>query len=322
VAGLVGGLTSPMWAVAQTDRRPSRIGVLLMSDPDRRPAQADSFFRELVQRGLVEGPDLVIDRRFAYGDPTRLRRLADELVALRPDVIFTASGTLGALAAKAATSTIPIVFDASNDPVGRGLVADLARPGGNMTGSRVFGLQQDLKRLQMLVEVLKAPRCIAVLDMAPGAPSKPPFVAAFAKLGLDPRSRLSYIAAPRVEDLPGGFDQMQRERADGLVVALSPSSQASTERITALAAKYRLPAIADGRDFAEGGLLMAYSTPWDFIYRRGADYVSRILAGAKPADLPVEQASRFELVINLKTARLLGIQMPQSMLLLADAILE
>lgn len=293
-----------------------------MSDPDRRPAQVDSFFRELGQRGLVEGSNLVIDRRFAKGDPTRLRRLAEELVALQPDVIFTASGTLGALAAKAATSTIPIVFDASYDPVGRGLVVDLARPGGNVTGFRIFALPQDLKRLQMLVEVLKAPRCVAVLDMAPGSPFKTEFVAAFAKLGLEPRSRLLYVVASRPEDLPGAFEFMQRERADGLVVGLSPASQASTERIAALVAKHRLPAIADGRDFAEGGLLMTYSTPWDSIYRRGADYVSRILMGVKPADLPVEQASKFELVINLKTARLLGIQMPQSMLLLADAIIE
>jgi putative ABC transport system substrate-binding protein len=237
-------------------------------------------------------------------------------------VIFTASGTVGALAAKAATTTIPIVFDASNDPVGRGLVGDLARPGGNLTGTRAFTHPQDLKRMQMLAEVVKAPRCMAALDASYGASRKDDFVAAFASLGLGPRARLLFFEVPRVEDLPGAFESMRREQVDAVVIGTSPYSVGNADRIAALVAQHRLPAIADGRRYAEGGLLLTYSTDWAYLYRRGADYVSRVLNGVSPAELPIEQAARFELVINLKTAKLLGIQVPRSMLLLADAVIE
>jgi putative tryptophan/tyrosine transport system substrate-binding protein len=319
---LAAGLALPRWAVAQSARRTARLGILDFGEPGKPTGETEAFFRELAQRGFVEGANLQVDRRYADNDPKRLRGLADELVALRPDVIFTVSGTVGALAAKAATTTIPIVFDASNDPVGRGLVADLARPGGNLTGTRVFSNPQDLKRLQMLVEVVKAPRCVAVLDAAVPTARKQEYVAAFTGLGLGPRSRLIFVEAPRVEDLPATFESMRAEQVDAVVIPLSPFTVTSADRIAALIATYRLPAIADGRRFTEGGLLLTYNTDWVYLYRRGADYVSRVLNGVSPAELPIEQVARFELVINLKTAKLLGIQVPRSMRLLADVVIE
>lgn len=322
---LAGSLALPGLAVAQPARRTFRLGVLDLGEPGRPMNEIDAFYRELAQRGFIEGANLQIERRYAYGDMKRLRTLADELVALRPDVIFTAAGTPGALAAKAATTTIPIVFDASNDPIGRGLVSDLARPGGNVTGMRNFTLQQDLKRMQMLVEVVKAPRCVAVLDASTGGQlyrNKGDYAAAFASLGLGPQSRLLFVEFPRAEDLPPTFESMRSERVDALVIATSPFTVANADRIAELVARYRLPAIGDGRRYVEGGLLLTYSTDWAYLYRRGADYVSRILNGASPAELPIEHVSRFELVINQKTARLLGIQVPRSMLLLADTVIE
>jgi putative ABC transport system substrate-binding protein len=319
---LAGGLALPRWAAAQPMRRAARLGILYMAEPGELSDEMAVFLPELAQRGFAEGANLLVDRRYAHSDVKRLRSLADELVALRPDVIFTASGTAGALAAKAATSTIPIVFDASNDPVGRGLVADLARPGGNLTGTRTFTLPQDLKRMQMLVEVVKAPRCVAALDASYSASRKDGFVAAFAGLGLGPRSRLVFVEVPRVEDLPAAFEAMRAEHVDAVVIGTSPFSVVNADRIAALVARYRLPAIADGRRFAEGGLLLTYSTDWVNLYRRAADYVSRILNGVSPAELPIEQAARFELVVNMKTAKLLGIQMPRSMRLLADTVIE
>lgn len=324
-AMLAGGMALPGLAAAQPARRTFRLGVLDMGEPGRPMNEIDVFFRELAQRGFVEGANLQVERRYAYGDAKRLRSLADELVALRPDVIFTAAGTAGGQAAKAATTTIPIVFDASNDPVGRGLVSDMARPGGNLTGTRVFTLPQDLKRMQMLVEVVKAPRCLAVLDAPTGSQfhrNRGDFTAAFAGLGLGPQSRLLLVEVPRAEDLPSAFEAMRSEGVNALVIATSPFTVANADRIAELVARHRLPAIGDGRRYVEGGLLLSYNTDWVYLYRRGADYVSRILNGASPAELPIEHVSRFELVINQKTARLLGIQVPRSMLLLADTVIE
>lgn len=322
-AVLAGGLVLPCGVVGQSVRRTARLGILDIGEPGKPSGESEAFFAELAQRGFVEGSNLLVDRRFAESDPKRLRGLADELVALRPDVIFTVAGTAGALAAKAATSTIPIVFDASNDPVGRGLVADLARPGGNLTGTRVFTHPQDLKRMQMLVEVVKAPRCVALLDQSVSAASRrDEFVATFRALDPGPRARLLFFEVPRVEELPVAFEAMRREQVDAVVIGTSPFSVANAERIAALVLRHRLPAIADGRRYAEGGLLMAYSTDWAYLYRRGADYVSRVLNGVSPAELPIEHALRFELVVNLKTARLLGIQVPRSMLLVADAVIQ
>ncbi len=321
-AALVGGMALPRWTAAQSARRTARLGILYMSEPRKLNDEMEAFLPELAQRGFVEGSNLLVERRYADSDPKRLRSLADELVALRPDVIFTAAGTAGALAAKAATSTIPIVFDASNDPVGRGLVADLARPGGNLTGTRVFSHPQDLKRMQMLVEVVKTPRCVAALDASYGQSRKDDFVAAFNSLGLGPRARLLFVEVPRVEDLPAAFESMRGEQVDAVVIGTSPYSVVNADRIAPLVAQYRLPAIADGRRYAEGGLLLTYSTDWAYLYRRCADYVSRILNGVSPAELPIEQAVRFELVINLKTAKLLGVEVPRSMRLLADVVIE
>ena len=323
VAALTVAMALPDWAVGQPATRVVRLGILEMGAPDKPSGPIEAFIGELALRGLSEGPSLVIERRFAYGDPARLPGLAGQLVALKPDVIFTASGSMGALAAKAATKTIPIVFDAANDPVGRGLVADLARPGGNLTGMRVYGFPQDLKRLQMLVEVVKAPRCVAVLSMGPLPPEpKAALFTTFAALPVARSSRFRYFEVPPSEDLPGAFESMKREQVDALAISSSPIVAANTDRLAALIAQYRLPAIADGRRFVEHGVLLTYSTDWAHLYRRAADYVSRIVNGMSPSDLPVEQVTMFELVINLKTARLLNIKVPRSLLLLADSVIE
>jgi putative ABC transport system substrate-binding protein len=298
-----------------------RLGILEIGDSSQPSGEMNAFVEQLTRLGVVEGVNLTVDRRYAQRDRTRLDSLAAELVALKPDVIFTASGTLGALAAQKATTTIPIVFDASNDPVAARLVASLPRPGGNLTGSALFGSQLDIKRLQILGEVVGDRSLIAVLGGLYLEESQKRQLAELAA-AVGPSTRLRYFSADGPDSYAPAFEQMARERIDALTIIASPVVSASRRLIAGLAEKHRFPAIADGRAFAEAGLMLTYTTDFAELYRRAAEYVAKILKGASPDSLPVEHVSRFELVVNLKTARALRVRIPKSVLARADDLIE
>jgi putative ABC transport system substrate-binding protein len=273
--------------------------------------------------GYVEGRDFVIEFRDAKGTPERLPALAAELVALMVDVIV-ASGKPHALAAKQATRTIPIVFVVGFDPVVDGLVTSLARPGGNATGLSSLGSELVTKRLELLTQAVPGVSRVAGL-WQPGALGermekdmlKEAEVAARA-LGV----RLQFVEARGPADFDRAFSDMTRARVDALTLLTSTTFLSERRRLVALAAKNRLPALYPAREYVDAGGLMAYGADFADLYRRAATYVDKILKGAKPADLPVEQPTKFELVINLKTAKSLGLTIPPSVLSRADQLIE
>jgi putative tryptophan/tyrosine transport system substrate-binding protein len=276
----------------------------------------------LLTRTYVEGRNVVIEYRDAEGRLERLPALAAELVALKVDVIVT--GTPGALAAKQATRTLAIVFAAAADPVTSGLVTSLARPGGNVTGSSFFAPELVGKCLEQLTQAVPGVSRVAALWQS-GAYGertdknllKEADVAARA-LGL----RLQVVEVRGPADLDRAFSDMTRARAGALTVLPSTMFFVERRRLVDLAAKNRLPAVYTSRDYVDAGGLMAYGPNVADLYRRAATYVDKILKGAKPADLPVEQPTKFELVINLKTAKVLGLTIPQSVLGWADEIIQ
>jgi putative ABC transport system substrate-binding protein len=307
-------------AAAQGSTAVRRIGIL--GPGVRETAEAtgrrDEALREL---GWVEGRNLQVERRYANERPEALRDLAEELVRAKVEVIVT-WGTPATLAAKRATSTIPIVFESAGDPVLLGLVANLARPGGNVTGFSLAGPEVNAKRLTVLKELLPALRRIGVLE-----PSwNPYFRAARAQfeqtcrsLGLEP----VFLEVATPGEIAGAMAQLVRQRAQAVVLPADTFLYDHRFEITAAAIKHGLPTMGEQTAVArEAGALASYSTTQAEEDRKGASYVDRILRGAKPADLPVEQATRFELVINLKTARALGLTVPQPLLLRADEVIR
>jgi putative ABC transport system substrate-binding protein len=315
-------LAASLAAEAQLPAKVARIGYLspnVAADPHLREA-----FREgLRDLGYIEGRNLVIEYRDAGGKPERLPALAAELAALKVDVIVAAY-THGALAAKQATGTLPIVFAAVGDPVGSGLVTSLARPGGSVTGTSGRAPELVGKCLEQLKQAIPGVRRVAVLwqpgafgegterDMLKGAE-----VAARA-LGV----RLQFVEARGPADFDTAFSDMTRARADALTVLTGGMFIGERRRLVDLAAKNRLPAVYAWRVFVDAGGLMAYGPDLAVMFRRAATYVDKILKGTKPGDLPVEQPTKFELVINLKTAKALGLTIPPSVLGRADHIIE
>jgi len=270
--------------------------------------------------GFVEGQNLVIDYRSADGRAGRFPDLATELVRRNVDLMIT-RGTLAALAAKNATATIPVVMTASGDPVGTHLVASLARPGGNLTG--LSSAVRDLygKRVEMLKEMMLAAAVIAgFFNLSnPVSPLEwKEAETATQSIGLRPL----LFDVRNVDDIHRAFDAASRERNMALVIGLDTVTQEHRKMITELAAKHRLPAIYAAREFINAGGLALYGVSYPDLYRRAATYVDRIFKGAKPADLPVEQPTRFELVINLKTAKALGLTVPDTLLARADEVIE
>ena len=320
---LLGGLFSPLAAEAQQAAKVARIGYLglnLAAAPHLREA----FLQGLRDLGYVEGRNLVIDYRGAEGKPERFPALAAELVALKVDVIVTAGGTLAALAAKQTTRTLPIVFAAAADPVGSGLVTSLARPGGNVTGLSVLAPELVGKCLEQLKQAVPGVSRVAVLwqpggfgertekDMLNGAE-----VAARA-LGVRPQ----FVEARGPADFDRAFSEMTRARAGALTVFANAMFTIERRRLVDLAAKNRLPALYAFREYVDAWGLMAYGPHLADLYRRAATYVDRILKGTQPGDLPVEQPTKFDLAINLKTAKTLGLTIPQSVLGRADHVVE
>ena len=313
----------PRTAAAQQPARIARIGYVA-SDLGRGPLHLLEAFRQgLRDLGYVEGRNVVIEYRDAAGKLERLPALAAELVALKVDVIF-APGTQHVQAAKQATATIPVVFADVDDPVARGFVANLARPGGNITG--LANLNTDLvgKWLELLKQAVPRVNHVAFLWQPGSLPErareeivKRAEVAA-RTLGV----RLQFVEVRAPEDFDRAFSDMTRARVDALIVWGGSMMIIERRRIAELVAKNRLPATYPMREFVDAGGLMCYAPNAADNFRRAAGYVDKILKGAKPADLPVEQSSKFELVINLKTANALGLTVPPSLLQRADRVIE
>jgi putative ABC transport system substrate-binding protein len=312
---------APFAAFAQQAGKAYRIGYL--SAPTRASVEQvlQAFLRALRQLGWVEGQNLIIEYRWAEGNIERLPALAAELVQLNVDLIVAPAGS-AALAAKNATSSMPIVMMFPNDPVGLGLVTSLSRPGGNVTGTTyapgpaIFG-----KQLQILKEAIPRASRVAILSNqadASFAVQMKEVEAAARSLGI----RLQHVEARGPEEFDSAFASMARERAEALLLGGSSTFLAQATRVAELALKGRLPTMTNFRELVEAGGLMAYGVNMTDFIGRSAVYVDKILRGAKPADLPVEQPTKFELVINLKTAKALGLTIPQSVLARADDIIR
>jgi len=309
---------SPLAAQAQQQGKVWRVGFL---SSQSGPAENSEAFRDEMRiLGYVEGRNLSIEYRWSAGADEHLPELAAALVQLKVDVIVTSAG-LPPAAAKRATSTIPIVTAATADPVGQGLVASLARPGGNLTGLSMLSTDLTGKRVQLLRELVPKATRVAVLAMK-GTPATPLLLAQMRTVTQQMRMTLIVQEVNEPEGLPGAFAAMQSAGAQLLIVQQAPFTGANRKPIAELAAKHRLPAMFDLRQFVVDGGLMSYGPSIPDLFRRAAHYVDRIFKGAKPADLPVEQPTKFEMFVNLKTAKALGLTIPQSVLARADEVIQ
>jgi putative ABC transport system substrate-binding protein len=329
LTSLAGAFAVPLVAVAQSARNVPRIGYLSPSSPSDPERLASPFgerglaaFRQgLRDLGYVEGQNIAIEYRWAEGRFERLPDLAAELVRLKVDVIVSVV-TQATLAAKNATRTIPIVLVAAGDPLGSGLVANLAHPGGNVTGPSSMYADLAGKQLELLKETVPKVSRVAVLWNPANAAWQAQMLRqteiAARALGL----QVQLLKARGPDELEGAFAAMTRERASALLVQVDVIFALHARRIADLAAKRRVPAMYGSREHVEVGGLMSYAPNVPDLFRRAATYVDKILKGAKPADLPVEHPTKFELVVNLKTAKALGLTIPPSLLLRADQVIE
>jgi putative ABC transport system substrate-binding protein len=304
-------------ARAQQSTRVRQIGFLCPAKCAQ--PEHDSFRDGLRELGYIEGRDIAITRRAGESIPDRLHALAAELVRLKVDVIVTAS-TSAIRAVKQATSTIPIVFASAGDPVATGLVASLAKPGGNVTGITILSPELSGKRLELLKETLPRLSRVAVLSNPanPGGGSVKEIEAAAPALGLT----LQFLKAQRPNDLENAFSSIVRERAGALIIVPDAFFASQRPRFIEFTTKNRLPAIYDRREYVDEGGLMSYGIDFRYQFHRAAYFVDKILKGTKPADLPVEQPTKFELVINLKTAKQIGLTIPPNVLARADKVIK
>jgi len=319
---LLGGVAAvwPLAARAQQPERARRIGVLmnLAADDPEALSRITAFVQGLQQLGWTEGRNMRIDTRWGAGDTARFHRYAEELLALVPDVVL-ASGTPAIQALQQATRTVPIVFASVGDPVGMGLVASLARPGGNVTGFTPMEFGFSAKWLELLKEIAPRVTRVAVLrDLTIGPAQLSAIQAVAPSFGVE-LSAVGVRDAGEIERIVAAF---ARSSNAGLIVTASTSAAVHRDLIITLAARHRLPAVYAFRYFVNRGGLISYGANTIDIYRHAAGYVDRILKGEKPGDLPVQQPTNYELVINLKTAKALGIEMPASVLARADEVIE
>jgi putative ABC transport system substrate-binding protein len=305
---------------AQPPDRVVRIGFLAASGPERERRLLESFQQGLRELGYREGVNFVIEERYAGGRFERLPELAAELLKRRADILLVA-GAPAAQAAKRVTTTVPIVMTNAADPVGTGLVASLARPGGNVTGLSDFNEGVVAKRLALVKEIIPSASRVAVL-YNPGNPTNPLQL----KMTQDAARTLGITVIPldvrTAEDLDRASVTIQKERPQALLAIGDPALGSLRAQLVQLAAKHRLPATFSGKDSIDLGGLMSYGTRFEDLYRRAASYVDRIVKGASPADLPIEQPSTFEFVLNLRTARALGLTIPPAVVLRADRVIE
>ena len=321
IGSVIGGLLAwPLAAPAQKSATPV-IGFLSSGSPAPWTPFVAAFRRGLNEAGFAEGKNVAIEFRWAEGHYDRMPALAADLVGRQVAVLVATGGGASVLAAKAATSTIPIVFTLGSDPVELGVVASLSRPGGNITGVSFMTFQLDAKRLELLHELVPNVSVIALLVNAddPLAESKAKAAQEAARsLGL----QLHVLRARTEQDIEAAFTTLVQLRASALVVAADPFFNVRREQIVGLAARHAVPAIHEWREFVMAGGLISYGPSLSEAYRQAGIYTGKILDGAKPADLPVEQPTKFELVINLNTARALGITIPQSLMLRADEVIQ
>jgi putative ABC transport system substrate-binding protein len=307
-------------AQAQQLTKVPRIGYLAATSPSINPARIEAFRQGLLDLGYIEGKNIVIEWRFAEGKPDRLPTLAAELVRLKVDVIVSGGSTANR-AAKDATSTIPIVMSQDNDPVANGFVASLARPGGNITGLATLRSELSGKRLEILTEIVPKLSRVAVL----GSSSNPGNAQSLKETELTAGAfglKIQYLDILGPSDIESAFGAASNERVSAVLVLASPILNSRRTQVVELAAKRRLPAVYDRREFVEDGGLMSYGVSVFDLDRRAATYVDKILKGAKPADLPVEQPMKFELVINLKAAKQIGLTIPPNVLVRADRVIR
>lgn len=317
---LTGAATWPLAAEAQQPTKVARIGRLSPLSVAAEAPMLAGLRQGLNELGWIEGQNLAFELRFADGNLDRLPQLADELVREKVDVIVTGSSP-GASAAKNATSTIPIVMVTTGNPVQGGLIANLARPGGNVTGVTALGQVLNVKRLELLKEAVPNLKHVAILTN-PASPYTDPFLqeseAAAHALGIEVR----VLGAREPHDLERAFEAIVNERAEALMVLSDPMFISHRRRIVELAVKNRLPSVFGERGSVHAGGLIFYGASLPDMYRRAATYVDKILKGAKPADLPVEQPTAFELAINLKTAKVLGLELPWFLQQRSDEVIE
>lgn len=305
---------------ARSPGEPVRVGLLIEAREDVNVELWAGFAERLAELGYVEGRNLVIDRRFARGARERLLALAAELVALRPDAIV-AGTTASVRAAMKASASIPIVMTGTADPVGTGLVRSLARPGGNVTGSAHPTPELSAKWIEALRLLAPGARQLGFLGQSGNSAIlgvHRALQAVAQQLGLS----VSLFDAVAATDVDAAFETMARERFGGLMVASTSVLLPRRDQIVERATRARLPAVYARPEYVLAGGLMSYAPDRNELFRRAADYVHRILQGASPAELPVEQASRFELTLNLKAAKAIGLTLPQSLLVRADRVIE
>jgi len=314
---ILGLLTGPLPTEAQQAKKIPRIGYLSRYSAEQQKRQLAAFKQGLRELGYAEGKNIVIEQRDAEGKRRRLPTLAAELVRVKVDIIVTGGAGVGA--AKNATSTIPIVMTFSADPVRAGLVASLAHPGGNVTGLSDFHGDLVAKRLELLKEVVPSASRVAVIFNPNSSGSKhmlKEIQAVAPALGM----KVLPLAVEGADDFDRAFATIKTERPGGLIQSVALGRH--RRRIVDLAAKSRLPAMYTRGQWVAAGGLMSYGSSWPDLFRRAATYVDKILKGAKPADLPVEQPTKFELVINLKTAKALGLTIPPTLLLQATKVIK
>jgi putative ABC transport system substrate-binding protein len=321
--GVIAGglLAAPLAAEAQQAPGLRRIGYLGISSPSMEPHYVEAFRQQLRDLGYIEGQHIAIEYRWAEGRDDRLPGLAAELVRLDRVVIVT-TGTPGTLAAVQATKTIPIVMASSADPVRSGLVASLARPGGNVTGFTILGPELEGKRMELLKRAVPRLSRVAVL-WNPANPGVAYFLEATQVAARALRVTVGpVVEVRRVEELETAFSAIAKARPDALAVLADRFLLAHRRRIVEFAAARRLPGMYPYREYVDAGGLMSYAPSNIELFRGAASYVDKILKGAKPGDLPVQEPTKFELVINLKTAKALGLTIPQSLLQRADEVIK
>jgi putative ABC transport system substrate-binding protein len=310
------------WPIAVRAQQPNkvyRIG-FLWENPNTFSDALDAFRLELRRLGYIEGGNLIIEFRWAEGNPDRMRELAEELMRLQVDVIVAPSSVYTA-AAKKATATIPIIFMSHADPLRTGHVASLARPGGNVTGFSLMMTETNVKGLEILKETLTDLSRVAVL-YEPATPSHGPGLDAVKEAGPTLGLRIQPVPAPFAADFENAFSAMSKKRAQAVLVLSTPLFIAGAKPLAELGLKYRLASLYGPKQHALAGGLMSYSPDRADLWRRGAGYVDKVLKGVKPADLAVQQPTKYELVINLKTAKALGIAVPPTLLARADEVIE
>jgi len=313
-------LAAPLTTLAEQAKPVRRIGFLGSSSVEQGRSRLAAFRQALRELGYAEGQDIVVDQRYASGRSEDLPKLAAELVRLKVDVLVT-DGTPAARAAKRATATIPVIMGSAGNPVGAGLVASLARPGANITGLSNSSSDLVIKRLELLKTVVPSTSHIAVL-FNPANPTNPLELRQLQSVAPALGVTLSSFEVRGADDIERAYDEMRGQPRGAILLAGDGIFSLYRAHIVALAANSRLPTLYPARHFVDSGGLMSYATNFDDLYRRAASYVDKVFKGAKPADLPVEQPTRFELVINLKTAKELSITIPQSVLVRADELLE